>query len=250
MKKVVIPGVNGLGHTKGVEKAYLDIIKKPGFDLINLDQSNLNNQLKDILKESKKYFNSNENVFFFGGDHSISFPLVKNFLEKFKKNSKLLVFDAHFDLMKPMQEPGHEEWLRAIIEEGFNPKNILIVGVRKNCKQNDVSEIEYAKEKEIKVIYSDEFKEKRDQILEFVETGKIYVSFDIDVFDSSLILCTYYAEENGLNEDQIMSILELIKNKIMFFDLVEVSFKKGIKENKEKTIKIVQKILKTVCENN
>jgi len=245
MEVLVIPGINGLGKTKGVEGAYKEFFQKP--EILNLNVNDVSEQIAQIKEKTKKYFNENK-ILFFGGDHSISFPLVSNFFKKYEKESKLLVFDAHPDTMEPMQEPGHEEWLRALIEKGFPIENILIVGIRKNSKNVTKSEIDYLKEKGIDFIYSYEFEENKQKIINFVKGGPLYVSFDVDVFDSSIISCTGYAEKEGLNEEQVFSILEKImevKNNL-YFDLVEINFKKGSEKDKEKTIKGVRKLLKTV----
>ena len=245
MKVVVVPGINGLGITKGVEKSYVNLLETKNFDKIDLDIQNISKQLDQILEKSKKYFEEDK-VLFFGGDHSISFPLVSNFFNKCRNNARLLIFDAHLDLMTPMKEPGHEEWLRALVEAGFNCENILIIGVRRNSINVDISEINYAKEKGIKIIFVDEFEEKKQEILNFVRESPLYVSFDIDVFDSSLVTSTGYAEKQGLGEKQIFGIIEKIKPKINFFDLVEINLDKGSEIEKQKTIDIARKLLKTL----
>jgi len=245
MKIVVIPGINGLGVTKGVDQSYSEILGIGGFEKIDLDLQDISKQLRQILENSKKYF-KNEKVLFFGGDHSISFPLVSNFFDEYGNNSKLFIFDAHLDLMTPLKEPGHEEWLRAIIEKGFPPENILIVGVRRGSKNIDLSEINYAKEKKLNVVFSDEFEEKKKEILDFVKSDNLYVSFDIDAFDSSIVASTGYAEKEGLDEKQIFDLIEKIKDKINFFDLVEINLNKGSESEKQKTILITRKLLKTL----
>jgi agmatinase len=239
----VVPGINGLGKTAGCENSFNKIEYS---SKIKLDLSDVSLQLKQIKEGSKNFFDSNDNVIFFGGDHSISYALVSNFYEKFGEKGKLLVFDAHPDLMNPMVEPTHEEWLRAVIEEGFNPGKILLVGIRRNSKNVDETEIKYAKERGLKIIYSDEFDRRKSEILEFVGSGKIYCSFDIDVFDSSIISSTGYPEEEGLMLDQIFDLIDSIKEKIDFFDLVEVNLEKGTLEERERTIQVVRKILKTL----
>ena len=73
--------------------------------------------LRDIVLKDFK-------VCFVGGDHSITYPLFKAFREK---NAKpfLIVFDAHADCMPSMKEPTHEEFLRRIIEDGFDPAKVM-----------------------------------------------------------------------------------------------------------------------------
>lgn len=242
MKLVAVPGVNGLGMTSGVEKSYLKILEGFDYEKVDLNLEDINEQLKQIVLGTKKYFDEN-GVIFVGGDHSVSYGLVSNFFERFGTEAKLIVFDAHPDLMESMNEPTHEEWLRAIIGKGFKPENILLVGVRRNSENVDSREIGYANEKRIKIIYSDEFDSRRGEVLDFVSSGKVYCSFDVDVFDSSLVGATGYPEENGLGEAQVFVLLAEIKGKIDFWDLVEVNFEKGSEEEGEKTLGVVKRLL-------
>ncbi len=244
MKIVSVPGVNGLGKTNGCKDSLCAFDLE--FDKIELNGGNIVEQLKQISDDSKKYFDFSEKVLFFGGDHSISYPLVNNFFERYGRDSKLIVFDAHPDLMEAMPEPGHEEWLRALVKDGFNPKNVLIVGVRRNSKNIDKKEIDFALKKGIKIIYSDEFDSCRGEILEFVEEGNVYCSIDIDVFDSSLVSCTTYPEEDGLSLENVVDLLSAINSGISFFDLVEINFEKGNEEEKEKTLDVMGEVLKTI----
>ena len=99
MKIVKVPTINGLGHTRGCEKAPDAIIKnldeiyssesgkKIDFSVeeISVDNSNLELMNQKIQQESKKFFNNrekNEKIFFLGGDHSITYNLVKEFAKK------------------------------------------------------------------------------------------------------------------------------------------------------------------------
>jgi agmatinase len=224
MKRVFVPGINGLGKTKGCELNLNYIPDPESFERIKTNNKNVLEQLSEISEKTKKYFNHNGRVFFFGGDHSISFPLVRNFFEKFGNQARLIVFDAHPDLMKPMPEPTHEEWVRAVVELGFKPENILIAGVRRNSENIDKKEIKFAKDKGISLIYSDDFGKRTDEIIKFAKTGILYVSLDIDVFDSSLISKTGYPEAGGLSKGffDLFNELSLLGG-FKFLDLVEMN---------------------------
>ena len=243
---IVVAGLNSLIENKGVRDSYKKILEGKDFEKLGLDEGDISKQLKQISSKTKGLFDNK--VSFFGGDHSISYPLVTNFFKNYGVSSKLIVFDAHPDLMKPMAEPTHEEWLRAVVEEGFLPKNIMIVGVRRNSKNVDESEISYAKEKGIKIIYSDEFDIAKDEIISFCSMEEIYLSIDIDVLDSSIISSTGYSEKEGLLEDDFFPVLETISklDNIEAFDLVEVNLDKGDNLSNERAILVSRKILKTL----
>ena len=228
-----VPGVNGLGKTKGVKKTPSVLGIKNILDLNNNDLVEQEKQIYEFAMdlEGKQVF--------VGGDHSISYSSVRAFFEK-NEDAKLLVFDAHLDLMEPMPEPGHEEWLRAVIELfGLTGDRVMVVGVRRNSENIDSSEIEYAKEKGIKIIYSDEFSSRRKEIVEFVSSGDIYCSFDVDVFDKSIMEATGYPEAEGLGLE-LLELLESLREKVKWFDLVE--YNSELDEG-EKGLEVVKKVL-------
>ncbi|MBD3252431.1 hypothetical protein GF386_01740 [Candidatus Pacearchaeota archaeon] len=236
---IQIPGVNGLGKTNGCEKApeficdYFNLKSEK----LSLNNQNLDEMQSDIYQKIIKLLAyKKEKIILIGGDHSISYSIGRAFLEK-NKNSAIVVFDAHPDLMPPVKNPTHEEWLRALIEEK-NFTDILLVGIRKNSYNIDKREIDYANKKNIKIIYSDEFFGRKQEILDFCKNKEVYISFDIDIFDSSLVDSTAYPEQSGLN----LNLIDLIKKIDMrIMDLVEINPEKG---NIKKTMEIVKKILK------
>ncbi len=240
MKIFSIPGINGLGNTRGCEKGADILLRGVNFEKVILNLEDIEIQQKQI----KQFVEKINSGLFVGGDHSISFPIVSEFFKK-NKNLKLIVFDAHPDLMKPMNPPTHEEWLRALFELGFPTENILIVGVRKNSINVDKREISFAEKNNIKIIYSNEIEKNKNKILEFISSGKFYISLDIDVFDCSLVNCTGYCEKDGLNEQQVFEIIKKVKN-LVGFDLVEINFEKGCEESKNIVKNFARKILKEV----
>jgi len=235
MKLKGIPGINGLGKTNGVET---------GFDKfclgtkLELNKNNVSEQFEKIYSFSKKISNK---YFFFGGDHSISYPLVKGIWEK-NPEIKLLVFDAHPDLMEPMPTPTHEEWLRALVEDGFPVEKIMLLGIRKNSENVDSSEIDFARKKNIKIIYSSEVEDKKYVLEKFISSGKIYFSLDIDVLDEKVFSSTGYPEKDGLSEKVFFELLDLVvscKN-LFWVDLVEINGKNIPEKEKQ----LIGKILK------
>lgn len=259
---VKIPGINGLGKTKGCEKApnfILDALKnihsneqgKPvdsrilDLEEIHLENSNVEYSNNLIYKNSFKMFENYPKTIFIGGDHSISYSVTRAFFDYCQnsgKNSCLIVFDAHADCMKPMKEPTHEEWLRKLIEDGFPPENILLVGTR-NLWQD---EIVFLKEKGIRMISMNQLmgnlEDSCDIIMEFSNGKELYVSLDIDVVDSSFVPGTGYPESGGLTSRQFIYLVQRI-NKIKNLrgiDLVEINPEK---DKNDETIKLGAKIL-------
>jgi len=251
---IKVPGINGLGKTKGCRNAGNTLISKlkPAknidFEEIHVDNYNLEEQDTLIYENSLQTFETKEKIIFLGGDHSISYPLTKAFLDYCKKDHKspfLIIFDAHADCMPPMKEPTHEEWLRALIDRDKFPKqNIILIGAR----DIEPEEASYLQKNKIKTISTQQIKTDINliiqEIIQLIKNKELYISFDIDVLDSSLVKATGYPSPNGPNEKEVITILNsIIKiKKPKAFDLVEVNLDKEKNEVK-KTLDIATKIL-------
>ena len=266
---VKVPGINGLGKTEGcrnsgnaILKALYEIhsneqgkpleVKNLDLEEIHLDNSNLEYSNELIYKNSFETFEEKEKVVFLGGDHSISYSLVKGFLDhcnnsdetKEAKEPCLIVFDAHADCMKYFKEPTNEGWLRALIEEGFPVEGILLVGVRNMWKE----EVEFLHSKKIKTIsinsFVDDFESVCDSIMEFASGKELYVSFDIDFIDPAFAPSTNHLEPGGLSARETIFLIQRISKmkNLKGFDLVEINSEKDMEKNNV-TVKLGAKIL-------
>lgn len=256
---VKVPGINGLGKTKGCRDAGRKIIEAvkeiysnekgkqidiSGLNIeeIHVDNDNIEEQEKLIYENSKELLERGDFTYFLGGDHSISYPIGRAFFEKFERDSCLIVFDSHPDCMQPMKEPTHEEWLRGLIEVGFPSENVLLVGAR----NIDPAEAEFLKEKKIKTIKMNDLllnlEDVTDSIMEFSSGMKLYLSIDIDFIDPAFAPATGYPEPGGASSREalyIFSRLSLLKN-LKALDIVEVNAEK---DKNGETAKMAGKIL-------
>ncbi|MBD3247590.1 hypothetical protein GF378_03150 [Candidatus Pacearchaeota archaeon] len=271
---VKVPGINGLGKTKGCEgagNAILEMLQdihsnESGKDIdvkdldleeIHLDNSNIEESNNLIYKNALESFEEHPKIIFLGGDHSISYSLTRAFLDYIRKGESgkrkepcLVVFDAHADCMPAMKEPTHEEWLRKVIEEGFPAENILLIGARNLWK----SEREFLKEKNIRLVpvnaLKDNLQEMTDIITEFANGKELYVSLDIDVVDPAFAPATGYTEPGGLSSRDLIYMVQRI-NKIKSLkavDIVEVNSEKDRKFEK-RTIKLASKLVSELMGN-
>jgi arginase family enzyme len=244
MKIVRVSYVNSFGKTDAVKEAPNEIVSNlseiysseqgklintGNFDVSGIDLSGDLKEDNDLIyKEALENFG--KKLFFIGGDHSVSYPLCRSFFDYTEYNGRepaLIVFDSHPDCMKSIDSnvPTNEGWLRFLIEDGFNPKNILLVGVR----NSDVSELIFLKEKGVKVFSVDEFlfdlEGKVDAIMEFGYSKDVYVSIDIDCIDPAFAPGVSCCEPGGLTSRQflyIMKRMSRMKN-LRAMDLVEVN---------------------------
>lgn len=221
---------------------------------IPIKENDFEETCEAIREGALQEFNSEKIPFYVGGDHSITYPIMQAFSEKFgNKKTGLIVFDAHVDCAVDFLPASHEDIIRGIVKKRFvKPENVLILGVRKIY---DVEKEFLEKNllgKRIRIIKAKEIKKKfgkvQKSIQEFVQNkSAIYLSIDIDVFDPSIAPGTGYLEKNGLLEKEFFELFEDIlnngKDKIKGIDLVEVNPEK---DKAEKTQKLALKILEKI----
>lgn len=262
MEIVKIPQTNGLGKTKGVSEAPDKILS--AIDEIYTNESGKEINVLDfkvsevpvgqnlILDNDliyKKAFSSyeKEKVLFLGGDHSVSYPLTRAFFDFCENRGRepcLIIFDAHPDLMVPVDSkiPTHEEWLNALIKDGFKPKNILLVGVR----NADPTELKIIEKKGIKRISVEDLilglEGRTDSIMEFGYSKEVYVSIDIDFIDPAFAPGTGYCEPGGLSSREFLYILKRINKmkNLRALDLVEIN---PLKDEGNRTVQLGAKIV-------
>jgi len=259
MQIIRVKGINAMGKTKGCEKAPVEILKslseiysnekgklidKKLFSLeeIHLDNYNLEEENELIYENSKEVFSEQDKALFVGGDHSISYGLVKGFMENFKAPF-LIVFDSHADCMSPGKEPTHEEWLRKLIEDGFPVRNIIIIGARNIHPE----EREFLDKNKIQIFGVKEIHEEERDICDTVmekarQADALYVSIDIDAIDPAFAPGTGYLEPGGLSSRELIYFLQrltLLKN-FRGADIVEIN---PDKDESGKTVKLGAKIL-------
>lgn len=245
---VKVPGINAMGKTNGCEKAgncILNSLKEIysnengvlidtnllDLEEIHLDNSNLEEANELIYQNSLETFETKKKSIFLGGDHSISYSICRAFFDycnQLRKDSCIIVFDAHADCCNPGKagkEPTHEEWLRKLIEIGFSPENVLLVGTRNISKE----ELIFLNEHKIKIIKMNQFlqdlEDTCDIIMEFAQGKEIYLSIDIDVLEPVFAPGTGYKEPGGLTTRELIYLLQRI-NKIKSLraiDIVEIN---------------------------
>ncbi len=219
-----------LGRNKGCGLSSRMISKglRVKFNLPKLDFYDCDKALKQIEDLKGKIF--------LGGDHSITYGLIKGFKKKFRKFG-LIVFDAHPDCCKPFKTVTHEDWLRKLIEEKIiKKKDVILVGIR----EIDKTEINFLKG--IKIIKCNEFDNAK--LISFLKKYKnVYLSLDIDVVDPKDAPGTGCKVKRGINGKSFLQIIGKLKNfkNIKRVDLVEVN---PLLDKNKKTINLARKILR------
>jgi agmatinase len=150
-----------------------------------------------------------------GGDHSISYPVVKAFAKKFKPLD-ILHFDAHPDLYEELYGDrfSHACPFARIMEQGL-AENLVQVGIRAATGEHRAK----AREHGIRMI---EMKDINDNLsLEF--SNPLYISFDLDSLDPAFAPGVSHHEPGGLSTRQALGIIQTLKARIVGLDVVELN---------------------------
>lgn len=173
-----------------------------------------------------------------GGEHSISYAVFKG-IKKHLDNFSILHFDAHLDLRDSYEndEYSHASVIRRIKDTGFN--EIVSFGIR----SVSLEEHNYLKEKPHKVFYAkDVF--NVDELIASLKRD-IYITFDVDCLDPSIMPSTGTPEPGGYLWYQTLDLLKSIlrQRNLIALDVVELA-PDGINHFSEFTIaKLIYKIL-------
>lgn len=153
-----------------------------------------------------------------GGEHSISYAAIKAHAEHYGAMT-VLQLDAHADLQQAYEgNPWSHASVMARVKEIPQVKRIVSVGIRSMSHEEvpflDPSETFFAHELEGPWI---------DRVLAKLE-GPIYITFDLDVFDSALMPSTGTPEPGGLTWNQAMSLLKRViwEKNVVGCDVVEL----------------------------
>jgi arginase len=150
-----------------------------------------------------------------GGDHSISYPIVKAFSRKYA-NLDVLHFDAHPDLYEELygDRYSHACPFARIMEEGW-VENLLQVGIRAATGQQR----EMARKHRVRMIEMKDIKQEID--LDF--SNPLYISFDMDALDPAFAPGVSHHEPGGLSTRQVIDMIHALNAQIVGLDVVELN---------------------------
>jgi len=178
------------------------------------------NMQRELYRRTAEYLSQGKFVVTLGGEHSISYAPIKAHLEKFPGIS-ILQIDAHADLQDAYEgNPWSHASVMARVRELPGIGAIVAVGIR------SMSEEEGQIVDKKRTFYGHSLDSAGKWIEEVVNHlgDNVYITFDLDGFDSSLMPSTGTPEPGGLHWNQAMDLLKKIaeKKKIVGLDVVEL----------------------------
>jgi agmatinase len=175
-----------------------------------------------------------------GGEHSITPALVRAHAE-FLGPFSVLQLDAHADLIPTYNgDPLNHACAMARVKEVKGAYPLVSVGIRSMSAEEspllDLPNTFFAHDLD-KEGWMDQVVEKLGQ--------RVYITIDLDAFDSSLMPSTGTPEPGGLFWNQIIQLLKKVaeKKEIIGFDVMELCPIKGLKAPDFLAAKLIYKIL-------
>jgi len=187
----------------------------------------------------------NKNLFpiTLGGEHSITPGCIVPFVKKYKKLC-LLHFDAHADLRESYN--GEKFSHASAIKRCLDHKNISIIsfGIR-NISKNEVPYLKKNSSR-INIFWAkDKMKWNLNKFKKMIKNKNVYITFDVDCLDSSIMPATGTPEPGGMFWDETLNIIKLAakNSNIVGADINELSPIKGFNSYNFLVAKLAYKIL-------
>ena len=206
-------------------------------------KKNIVDALKQIENINKFLLDKKKFPLVLGGEHSLTSGAIRPFVKKFGK-IYLLHFDAHADLRNSYN--GNKFSHASAIRRCLDSPNVTIVsfGIR-NISLNEIAFLKKNK-KRIKIFWAkDKLKWNLNKFKKIIRNKKVYITFDVDGLDSSLMPATGTPEPGGLFWDETIKIIKIAAqfSEVVGADINELSPIKGFNSYNFLVAKLVYKII-------
>ncbi|CAK4072639.1 unnamed protein product [Aphanomyces euteiches] len=162
-----------------------------------------------------------------GGDHSITYPLVKGVRRALcvrgETRLNILHFDAHsdlyeYDVLNQGNRYSHASPFARILEEGLCSR-IVQVGVRTHTKHTREQAATYG----VETYEMKDIEDKWQELTRLSFDGPVYLSLDIDCLDPAFAPGVSHYEPGGLSTRQVLTLLQRFQGNLIAADLVELN---------------------------
>lgn len=185
---------------------------------INVKKDSPEEMVKKVYKKTKELLKEDKLLTFFGGEHSISIGILRAFAEKYE-DLTVLQIDAHTDLRQEYHGSKYNH--ACAVAEAQRNCNLIQVGIR----SMDISEKKYLESS--KVYFAHQIMDNDYWMEESIKkmTDRVYITFDLDAFDSSLMPSTGTPEPGGMEWYQVLQYLRMVfsRKEVVGFDIVELA---------------------------
>jgi len=206
-------------------------------------KKNMTDALKQIENINKILLEEKKFPFTLGGEHSLTPGAIRPFVKKFDKIF-LLHFDAHADLRNSYNGSkfSHASAIRRCLD---NPNvSVISFGIR-NISSSEIPFLKKNK-KRIKIFWAkDKANWNLSKFKQLIKNKKVYLTFDVDGLDSSVMPATGTPEPGGLFWNETIKIIKIASqnSNIIGADINELSPIKGFDSYNFLAAKLAYKII-------
>lgn len=215
-------------------------VYKEGVYLANpiTEDSSAETMVNAVHQTTKKFINKNKFVTLIGGEHSISIGSIRAFNECFD-NLTVLHIDAHADLRKEYEGSSFNH--ACAVYEANQTTNLVQVGIR----SMDISESRTMNRD--KVFFAHDMVTNEywmDDVIDLL-TNNVFITFDLDALDPSILPSTGTPEPGGLFWYETLEFLRKVFNakNVVGLDIVELCPNKIEKSSDFLAAKLYYKML-------
>ena len=168
----------------------------------------INSALDQLSKINEKLIMNNKFPMVFGGEHSITPGAIKPFAKKYNKIT-ILHFDAHADLRESYngEKFSHASAIKRCLD--YANVNVVSFGIR-NLSKAEMEYFENNKDR-IEIFWAKDKKEwDLTKLQKLFKDKNVYITFDVDAFDSSIMPATGTPEPGGLFWDDVLPIIKKV----------------------------------------
>ena len=169
-------------------------------------KNKIESALDQLSKINKEIMTENKFPMVFGGEHSITPGSIRPFVKKYNE-VLLLHFDAHADLRESYH--GEKFSHASAIKRCLDFKNVKVIsfGIR-NISQAEMNFYQKNKNR-IEIFWGKDKKSWNLNRLEKIFKNKnVYITFDVDGFDASIMPATGTPEPGGLMWEDVLPIIK------------------------------------------
>ncbi len=208
----------------------------------------INSALDQLSTINEEIISKNKFPIVFGGEHSITPGSIRPFVKKYDEIT-LLHFDAHADLRESYN--GEKYSHASAIKRCLDFKNVKVVsfGIR-NLSQSEMNF--YKKNQDRIEIFWSKDKKNWDlsRLRTIFEEKNVYITFDVDGFDSSIMPATGTPEPGGLLWEEVLPIIKNVCqiSNVVGVDINELAPIKNFDSYNFLVAKLAYKILSYIFE--
>ncbi|QFP77059.1 agmatinase [Deinococcus sp. AJ005] len=184
---------------------------------------------------------------FLGGDHSVSYPLLRAFNDQ--PELHVIQLDAHLDFTDTRNDTRYSNSspFRRAAEELPNLVHITTIGLR--GLRHDPEAVAAARARGHTLVPMEEVEARCTQIVEALSPGRpVYLSVDVDAFDPAVLPGTSSPEPDGFSYALALRVIAALarRHQILALDVVELA--PNLDPTGRSELIAARLILETLCE--